>query len=752
MDPHLQRESIFLSNGTSLRDFCAAINAGVSHPQGAAGALAAMAATASGHSGRGRPRKNGSVGGKVPRGRPPSMAATPLAARSGKEKDGRKERDNGKHKRLFSHSLSNGMQLSYVAQDETLLRGTVAGSGILCECCNNIISCSQFEAHAGRGSRRAPYDNIYTADGRTLRKIAALLPDEDEPQTQVEADGLALQMVGTSSQSLMEGGQSPAKEKGGEMDLQRTVARCRTLLSELDSIAGGCVLCRCSDFQKDGFGARTIMICDQCEREFHVGCLQRFKGIGLSALPEGDWFCGHECQDIQVALKRQVARGVQPVYAHMPEAAGGPTWQLIHGRESSARLLQTASSILQESFEPIRDLASGQNLVPMMVHSETEKEHDFQGMYTIILNDKGKPVTVATLRVFGRHLAEMPLVATLECARRQGHCRSLMHAVETFLSDLTVHRLCLPAAVESEPTWRDAFGFRAMTEEHLRVARSELRILIFPDARMLDKVISDLAPNDKLVEALPVHDLGELFGSPTLPASQEKGECLAAPGRGAESTPRLVFPQCEGTSSAADTGLAEEGAAICTEARGADEETRQPDAAGSSGEQIDAEEAPALSGRSQHWGTSWEVKGEGRADKSVAHETLDVNRSSIDPAVETLDGHRAAEVTCATRVQEEAADPNDAEMEELFREESGEGAIGKERLPSPAREMRPQERQVQVEAEASWGKLSTDEGANAIAIETRSISLLSPLVLSVIAIGDFNRWIAHAYRWLSSVP
>jgi hypothetical protein len=80
----------------------------------------------------------------------------------------------------------------------------------------------------------------------------------------------------------------------------------------------------------------------------------------------------------------------------------------------------------------------------MMVHSESVKEHDFQGMYTVMLYHKGKPVSVATMRVFGTFLAEMPLVATRECARREGHCRALMAAIETFLKGLkvrAVHRI-----------------------------------------------------------------------------------------------------------------------------------------------------------------------------------------------------------------------------------------------------------------------------------------------------------------------
>jgi hypothetical protein len=43
-----------------------------------------------------------------------------------------------------------------------------------------VISCSQFEAHAGRGSRRAPYDNIFTSAGITLKAVAAMLPDLEE--------------------------------------------------------------------------------------------------------------------------------------------------------------------------------------------------------------------------------------------------------------------------------------------------------------------------------------------------------------------------------------------------------------------------------------------------------------------------------------------------------------------------------------------------------------------------------------------
>ncbi len=50
---------------------------------------------------------------------------------------------------------------------------------------------------------------------------------------------------------------------------------------------GGCVLCNSPDFLKGGFGDRTMIICDQCEREFHIGCLAEHGRAKLTELPDG---------------------------------------------------------------------------------------------------------------------------------------------------------------------------------------------------------------------------------------------------------------------------------------------------------------------------------------------------------------------------------------------------------------------------------------------------------------------------------
>ena len=58
--------------------------------------------------------------------------------------------------------VQHGEKVAYItSQGETLLHGRVhidpaphGLAGIWCNCCKQVISCSAFEAHAGRGSRR----------------------------------------------------------------------------------------------------------------------------------------------------------------------------------------------------------------------------------------------------------------------------------------------------------------------------------------------------------------------------------------------------------------------------------------------------------------------------------------------------------------------------------------------------------------------------------------------------------------------
>ena len=73
-----------------------------------------------------------------------------------------------------SDTLQDGEIVSYTIHGVKLLTGTVVipekgASGIRCDHCNHVFSCSAFENHAGHGQRRNPYDGITTSEGLTLR-------------------------------------------------------------------------------------------------------------------------------------------------------------------------------------------------------------------------------------------------------------------------------------------------------------------------------------------------------------------------------------------------------------------------------------------------------------------------------------------------------------------------------------------------------------------------------------------------------
>lgn len=72
-------------------------------------------------------------------------------------------------------------------------------------------------------------------------------------------------------------------------DFPIELCRCVEVLAALESVAGGCMLCASPDFEREGFGPRTMIICDQCEREFHVGCLKDAGKAELDSLPEGEF-------------------------------------------------------------------------------------------------------------------------------------------------------------------------------------------------------------------------------------------------------------------------------------------------------------------------------------------------------------------------------------------------------------------------------------------------------------------------------
>jgi N-acetylglutamate synthase-like GNAT family acetyltransferase len=274
---------------------------------------------------------------------------------------------------------------------------------------------------------------------------------------------------------------------------------------------GGCAICKKWNLSKSSFvDGMTMLVCDQCGREYHVSCLKD-KGVeDLNELPEGEWFCEKDCKVIDEILTQLVANGPESlsdsIISELLESrqlqsgareraeSSSPSfgWQILCGRGGDNANVQTlgeAVNIFTECSDPIRDPKTGRNLIPLMVHSRRSKEYDFEGVFCVVLKRNGKVVSAALLQIFGREIAEVPLVATSLPHQGQGFCKALMTTIERLLGVLSVGRLVLPTSKDTESIWINKFGFSRMDDEQLSTICTTIRLMTFTGTCMLGKDI-----------------------------------------------------------------------------------------------------------------------------------------------------------------------------------------------------------------------------------------------------------------------
>ncbi|KAJ0966639.1 hypothetical protein J5N97_023556 [Dioscorea zingiberensis] len=455
------------------------------------------------------------------------------------------KKDVGLHKLVFvSEILPEGTEVGYYVRGKRLLEGFIKDSGIFCRCCNTVVSPSQFEAHAGRAARRKPYNNIYTSNGVSLHELSVSLSkgrklsaSQNDDLCSICADGGDLLLcdlcprafhpdcVGLSSipkgdwycrychnlhqrEKCLESNANAiaAGRVAGVDPIEEIFKRCIRVVKTQESDVGGCVLCRCQDYSKSGFSPRTVLLCDQCEKEYHVGCLKDHNMADLQELPEGEWFCCDDCNRIHMALQGLLIHGPEPLQDLYRDLIGKKqeesglsnvscvdiSWRLLSGKTSSADskpLLSKAVSILHESFDPIVDIITGRDLIPSMVYGRNLRDQDYGGMYCAVLTIGSFVVSVGILRVLGCEVAELPLVATQRENQGQGYFRLLFACIEKLLASLQVKHFVLPAADEAESIWINKFGFSKITLEKLNEYTKGAHLTIFQGTSMLHKPV-----------------------------------------------------------------------------------------------------------------------------------------------------------------------------------------------------------------------------------------------------------------------
>ncbi|KAH6814513.1 hypothetical protein C2S51_023531 [Perilla frutescens var. frutescens] len=368
-------------------------------------------------------------------------------------------------------------KVQYRKKNVVLKEGRITREGIKCSCCVDIFTLSKFEAHAKSTDHR-PSANIFLDDGRSLLECQLQLKQRKSNQN----SRLERELKGTRHNRTNDYICSVC-HYGGELVLcDLCPSSFHTHCLGLKDVPDGdwfcpsccCQICNKSISNKGNALATdsSLFICGQCERRYHGGCL-KIKG-DTNCYSEGYWFCHNTCQQIFYGLRRILGKKI-------PVGTENLTWTLVkyvetdfskhdasddEGFVECYSKLNVALSVMHECFEPVKEPRTRRDLMEDVIFNRWSELNrlNFKGFYTVLLEKKDELISAATVRIYGKTVAEVPLVATRFQYRRLGMCRILMNELEKKLGELGVERLVLPAIPSVLNTWITSFGFSKMSE------------------------------------------------------------------------------------------------------------------------------------------------------------------------------------------------------------------------------------------------------------------------------------------------
>ncbi|XP_027127252.2 increased DNA methylation 1 [Coffea arabica] len=415
--------------------------------------------------------------------------------------------------------------------------GFVTSDGILCKCCNKVLSISEFKRHAGFTLSR-PCLNLFMESGKpfTLCQLEAWSAEykvrKGAPRT------VQVEEIDENDDSCGRCGD------GGELiccdNCPSTFHQACLYAQELPEGNWYCPQCICqicADLVdiKDSSRCPGTLKCFQCENRYHEACLQGRDTIVEMA--SDTWFCSETCE--------QIYSGLQSRIGMMNLLSDGFCWTLlkcIHGDQkvhSAQRFvalkaecnskLAVALTIMEECFLPMVDPRTAIDMIPQVVYNWGSQfaRLNYDGFYTVVLEKNDILMSIASIRIHGVIVAEMPLIATCSKYRRQGMCRRLLNSIELMLKSLKVEKLVISAIPGLVETWTEGFGFKPL-EDYEKKGLSNINLMVFPGTVWLKKSLceneSDQKPGPSAASIARVDDPTSSGGCSQGGFSQQPGQ------------------------------------------------------------------------------------------------------------------------------------------------------------------------------------------------------------------------------------
>ncbi|KAJ0234447.1 Acyl-CoA N-acyltransferase with RING/FYVE/PHD-type zinc finger protein [Hirschfeldia incana] len=393
--------------------------------------------------------------------------------------------------------LNGKVQCMNCENTEVLLEGMITKEGIRCNCCDEVFSVLDFEVHSG-GKHNQPFKSLYLEGGNSL--LQCFLESWNK-QSEAVLKGFHDVDFGSGDQNDDTCG---ICGDGGDLTCcdgcPSTFHQSCLGIKKFPSGSWFCCYCSCKFCEKveaANHGTTTLsplLRCHLCEEKYHEACIKQDGTVPVESSSTHP-FCGKYCQELFDGL--QLLIGVKH---SLPE---GFSWTFLRRFEipreevsDSEKIaynakLAVAFSVMDECFSPLVDHRSGVNLLENIVYNFGSNFHrlNYSNFLTAVLERGDEIIAVASIRIHGNQLAEMPFIGTRYMYRRQGMCRRLMNGIESALGSLKVDKLVIPAVPELMDTWTKGFGFTSVRESARKTIKN-LNLVVFPGVDMLEKSLA----------------------------------------------------------------------------------------------------------------------------------------------------------------------------------------------------------------------------------------------------------------------
>ncbi|XVF51825.1 hypothetical protein PTKIN_Ptkin04bG0215300 [Pterospermum kingtungense] len=359
--------------------------------------------------------------------------------------------------------------------------GKVNREGILCNCCYHQMTVGEFEVHCGCKTRQ-PYQHIFLAESRVSLFQCQIRAWEDSEEVQKRAYNNIQAVADDKNDDAC----MICADGGDLICCERCPSTFHAKCLFMETIPQGDWLCPYCVCKYCGSGDGLLKKCALCEKHYHCKCGGEM--LDLMNSP-ASLFCGSSC--------RKIHEGLQGMVGARNDLQDGLSWTLLQRTELPLgsyaddfyNKVQTNSKIavawlvMNECFMPAIDRHTRANVTQCIVYSRGSNmtRINFSGFYTAVLEKNDEVICVASIRVHGKRLAEMPFIGTRQEYRRQGMARVLENCVESALCALQVEKLVIPSVDDLVGMWTGSYFFSRIKEEPLKKELSRYNTVMFPN-------------------------------------------------------------------------------------------------------------------------------------------------------------------------------------------------------------------------------------------------------------------------------